>query len=763
MAMFDMLRRLGSALPQPAYNLYLCGLVTLVAVVLLVVEALLFPSRGLFVAVAIPTMVAALAAVHAISAAEPHVLDAVLGRVASSVGLGIGTDGRVGTLAVLLYCTGVIGAVAAYAWLALTESGLTRQDVVVQWGLMDKRQVVFAYLIGVAFVIFHRAMGVFFLDRRPIVRRVDGDAARHSWLWRLAGAVVIAVLAYCWIGASALHDVVAGDGAALPRFFEYHSHVHLGTLSQIRLGAIPYVEAQTQYGLGNLLLLYCLTDFISFSNHGFFAGVMLLDVICVIGFFVFVQQFLGLGWAITGLVGWAIWPSPAGVLDLAGWAILTRWLAIPVVALLLARLLLATGPGRYPWVGPLLAGAIWGAGAFMSQENLSGGLLVLLLSLGLYGPVCGRSLRSIASFGGLFIAGGAATFLLLVGMSVGLLNSLHVLRMAAGQSGQVMAGVSNSVWSDAVGLTLRYDIVHGWPYGSLVTHGDWRGVVASYGFALLLMLGIGLLAGFLGQSWASADAGKRRFVRRFAGVVVGACALHVFTLLRSDLSHLSGPSFLLPLFLLMLPVFAWRCIGPGLGRGLLLLVSVGLIAEALVVSRTEIGRRIAAVGTAWQDTSAALAIYRELRDTRAGASDPAGRYSTIARYQAPFRNHPLFEELQELAGLLRERLHGRPVELAFAKLDDLVTDPEFLYFFGDFRSVTGITSQKGSIWLRADEDDWIAHLLKAPAACVFFDTPSLDGRLFKAWNEAAKQGGNVVTEPIVGKRSYGVLSCRTAA
>jgi hypothetical protein len=53
-------------------------------------------------------------------------------------------------------------------------------------------------------------------------------------------------------------------------------------------------------------------------------------------------------------------------------------------------------------------------------------------------------------------------------------------------------------------------------------------------------------------------------------VTVGAYALHLFTLLRSDLSHLSGPSFLLPLFLLMLPLFAWQCVRPGLGRGALL-------------------------------------------------------------------------------------------------------------------------------------------------------------------------------------------------
>ena len=58
-------------------------------------------------------------------------------------------------------------------------------------------------------------------------------------------------------------------------------------------------------------------------------------------------------------------------------------------------------------------------------------------------------------------------------------------------------------------------------------------------------------------------------------MAVGAYVLHLFALLRSDFSHLAGPSYLLPLFLLALPVFAWRCLRPGLGRGLLLLVSSG--------------------------------------------------------------------------------------------------------------------------------------------------------------------------------------------
>jgi hypothetical protein len=227
------------------------------------------------------------------------------------------------------------------------------------------------------------------------------------------------------------------------------------------------------------------------------------------------------------------------------------------------------------------------------------------------------------------------------------------------------------------------------------------------------------------------------------------------------LSHLSGPSFLLPLFLLMLPVFAWRCLRPGLGRGVLLAVSGGLIVEAVVAGRAELGRRMEQAGTAWHDSRAALDVYRELRSARDNSVDPAARYSPIARYQAPFRNHRHFDELQELTGLLHDQLQGRPVELAFLRFDDLVTDAELLYFFGGFRSVSGITSQKASIWLKSDEDAWIDKVLKSKGACVFFDARYLDGRMFAAWKELAKDPAKVVTQPIVGRRAYGLLSCKT--
>ncbi len=751
-------QRLRWALQGPASNLYLCGAISLVAAALLIVEAVVFPAKATFILLAAPTIIAALVLVYLVARAGTLRVDDAIGHFATGVGLAIRPGGTPSVFAVVLYCAGIVGAFGGYAWLALTKTGITRDDVVVVWSLLDKRQPVFFYLAVVALVLFHRAMVCLFFAPSYGWREAPG-VPRRSSLARLAGAVVVAVAAYCWFGVEVLRDVVPAGEAALAKFYEYHSLVHLGALEQIRLGATPYVEAQTQYGLGNQLLAYLLAKAFGFSNHGFYAGVLLVDVVCIVAFFVIVQQVLGLGWALAGLLGWVLWPSPATVLDLASWAVLTRWFAVPILALLMARLLLAAGPHAGSWIAPVGAGLIWGAGGFMSQENLSGGLLVLIFSLALYGPVCGRSLAGLARFSGLFLASGATAFVLLIAGTIGVGHTLDVLRRVGAQSALVMAGVSNSVWSDNVGLTLTFEIVYGWWEDSLKTHGDVRPVLQVYGFAILLMIVIGLVAGYLGRAWRTASGPQRQFVWKFAGVTVGAYVLHLFALLRSDLSHFAGPSYLLPLFLLALPVFAWRCLRPGLGRGLLLLLSVALVAEAAIVGRSELVRHVQAAGDTWKNSRAASEVYRALSAAKGQPLDAAARYSPIPRYQTAFRNTPSFAELEELAGLLRDKLQGRPVELVLPATEDPMNDPELLYFFGGFRSVSGITSPRSLIWTKADRDAWIAKVLGAKNACVFFDSRSLDSPLFRAWSDTTRNGV-VSDEPIVGRRQYGVLSCK---
>ena len=759
------LSAIGRTLLRPAGNLHVCGLVALAATLLLLIEVLAIGSRGVFLLVAVLTAGGALALVHSVLGREELALDDRIVRAVSSPGRTRRFDAsfKPDVLSVLLYCAGIVGAVATYCYLALARSSIAAgNQEVIEWGLLDKRPMVFAYLMVVAFVAFHHAMGSLFFDQpRAAAPLGKADAGRKHLRWALGvlGAAVIAALAYWWLGLPALLSVAPQDADALARIYDLHSHVHMSGYEQIRQGAMPYVEAQTQYGQGNQLLLYSLMRWVNFSNHGFYAANILLNVVCVVGFFVLLERVLGFGWAFAGLVGWLLWPSPYRVMDVGGWTVLTRWVGIPILSLLLASTLASAGAARRGWIAPLVLGAIWGMGSFLSQEHLSGGIIVLALCLALLGPATGMGLGAIGKFGGLFLAGGVATFVGLVAGSAGIAYLPDVLRLANSRSGLVMAGVTNSVWSDNLGVSAALNVIHGRLYSTFGAQGELAGLFQTYGFAILSMVVLGLLARFLRRQWTAVDDDGRQFAWKFTGVAVGAYVLHLFTLLRSDSTHLAGPSLLLPLFLVMLPLFAWRCVPSGRTRSGLLAVAAGVICTAVALGSADIARRLGEVGAVWKDSMAVVESYRELRQAKTPSVDLATRYSPIPKYQAAFRNHRDFAEAEELFALLREKLHGRRVELGFYGINSLITHPEAFYFFGGFRSVSGITSPKNSIWLRSEETAWIEKMVGAEQACVFFE-PNAKGRLFDAWQQSVKDRPGVVTEPIVGRRSYGTLSCK---
>lgn len=715
------------------------GLICLAAATLMLVEVAFLDTRLAFLVASLPTAALALALVHWQSRRHG--------------------DGH----ASLLYAAGLLGAAGGYCYLALAASAaISPQDAVIDWGRMDKRPLIFGYLGIAAFIAFHWLWIAFVRDPRPAAGPVAAAPAQ-GWPAQVLGAFAVALLAYAWIGLPALRGVEVAGGEGLAKFYDVHAHVHLSALQQIRLGAIPYIEAQTQYGPGNQLLLGALTDRLHFSNHGFFAANLLLNVGCVILFFVVVQQFLGFGWAVAGLAGWVLWPSPAERIDLAGWAVFTRWIVVPILALWLARLLLGRGGAvRHGWPAAVAAGMVWGAGGFLSQENLSGGLLVLIFSLALYAPAAGSTLQRSARFAGLFVLAGAATFVALVSVLMGPSHVLEVVSLANAKSSLVMAGVSNSIWSDNLGLQLSWNIVDGRLETDLQARGEFRELLITYALVFVFLLVLGLLAAFLGRRWRTADEETRTYCVKFAGVAVGAFVLHLFSLLRSDTSHLAGPSFLLGLFLLMLPVFLWRCLTPGNARTALLIASMAVIAEGVISGRAEVEKRLVGLAGFRHDTAAAMEVYRELRSHRGERPELAGLYSPLPRAQAAFRAQPDYGEAEEFFGLLHDRLKGRPVELASYKFDDLVAHPDTAYFLGGLRSLSGITSPKNSLWLRSEQQAWITRVAGMRSGCLFFDANS-NRALVDAWIQSAKPPQIIDIEPITGRREYGILACKSGS
>ncbi len=656
----------------------------------------------------------------------------------------------------LLYATGVMGAMAGYCYLALAPSGAVAEgDAVIDWGLLDKRPFVIGYLVAGTFIAFHWLL----------VRFAQADAAKPAPASRrrlgplqVAAAIAVAFIAEALFGVPTLYGVATTYDTTLARFFDLHSHVHLSALEQIRLGAVPYLEAQTQYGVGNQILMSWLTDRVHYSNHGFFAANLLLNALCIVIFFVVVQQTLGLAWALAGMVGWLVWPSPMANIDLAGWMVLTRWMAIPVLALCLGRIL-ATGASQHAWLPPLMTGAGWGVGAFLAQESFTGGLLVLALSLAVLGPASGRSLRQLAIFAATFVVAGLGVFGVLVGSFVGFSHIPQVLALASAKSRLVTAGLSNSIWSDSLGISLGFKVIHGRLYTAFEGYGELRELILTYGAALLLVMALAAICRFLVRRWSEVSDADRRLAWKCAALAIGAFVLHLFALLRSDTSHLAAPSFLLPLLLLVLPIFAWRCLDRGsASRRVLLPLSLIIVAEGVVSGGGNVLAALRALPTAPSEARQALEVYRELRDHRGGPLDLASRYSPIAEYQTGLRAHPDFGEAQEFLQLLQERLKGRRLELGFYKFDDLVAHPDTFYFLGGIRALSGITSPKNSIWLRSERDAWIATVAGKREGCVFFE-PDPKGELFDAWMRSAA-AGTVTLEPIEGRRRYGVLACK---
>ena len=738
-----------------AANLHLSFLGSLGFCVFLLIAGSFVQSRTAFLIVGLIVGICVLSFNLAASVLEPTKIDS---RIASWLnGFGVilpkVENLHLSTLWALAYGLGAIGIVWGYGYLALTKSELIiGGDEVLRWSRIDKRPLVFGYVMAAVVVAFHRFMMEFAIGPRSVGRLVaenitsvpgSQSKARSRLAFKALSAVLVAFLAYSWICLPALRILAADDGTLERRFYEFHSMVHLGAMEQIRLGAMPYIEAQTQYGLGNQVLLYALSVAINYSNHGFYAANILLNVCCVIVFFALVGWMLGAGWGTVGVIGWTVWPSPAHVIGFGGWAIFSRWLAIPVLSLLLARMLCHPRYREQNWLGASVAGAIWGGGSYLSQENLSGGILVLALSLALFCGVSRMPVISLVRFASLFIGSGALTFAVFTTSVVGYSNFLDVLRLASAKSGLVLAGISNTWWSDDLNMSGQIGLF-----------------AQTYGFAVLLVIAIGLLGRSLGEYWRSRSPDKGdQFFAKFSGVVIGAYVMHQFTLLRADAPHLNGPSFLLPLFLAMLPVFALRSLPGGRVRGALVVISVSIVGSAVLTNKLAIRGMIEAIGAVVSDTQQAIDSYHELMGSQGTGGDFAKRYSPIAKHQIILRNYKDFTETEEFFALLRARLEGRKVEWASSRVNALIDSPEKFYFFGGFRSVSGITSRATNLWLRSEEDAWINRVVSSADACVLFDAEPT-GRLYSAWSEAVGPQQKVITEKIAGARTYATLSCR---
>jgi hypothetical protein len=277
----------------------------------------------------------------------------------------------------------------------------------------------------------------------------------------------------------------------------------------------------------------------------------------------------------------------------------------------------------------------------------------------------------------------------------------------------------------------------------------------------LFVVVITLLGIFFGRNFRNASSAQKDFAMKFAGVAVGAAVLHVFTLLRSDIPHFQGPSFLLPILLLMLPFFFSRLVRQGAVQTVLIVVSAVIIYDSVLSSSpaSRLQSLFSSVTSVVANTRNALAYGGLISRAAPAHLSFVDRYSPLHSLQHGLQNQDGFSEAEEFFDILSRMLSGRPVEIdSFFILNKLLDSPEKIYFFGGYRSVSGITAPVANLWLKSQESAWIKQVVSARTGCVLFDSvPS--GRLYEAWmNAAASEKLSVAM--VEGTRRYGVLSCK---
>src|SRR5437867_1477706 len=161
----------------------------------------------------------------------------------------------------------VFGLVAYYT---LSPNPVLRSgDALVRWGLLDKRAMLSVYTMSLLFLAFIKFMsgicsapplspangGGLTMERGPCRLFDVPQSCRARGLWFFVGAVL----------GLALYAEPIFSQIVSPNL---HLDVHLGSIEAIYQGRIPYVEAQTQYGPGNQLLLYWLMRLLDFSYWG---------------------------------------------------------------------------------------------------------------------------------------------------------------------------------------------------------------------------------------------------------------------------------------------------------------------------------------------------------------------------------------------------------------------------------------------------------------------------------------------------------------
>jgi hypothetical protein len=611
----------------------------------------------------------------------------------------------------------MIGLVAYYT---LSSNPVLRSgDALVRWGFLDKRGMLSVYIMSLLFLALIKFMSGI-CSAPPLLPANGTGVTMERGLWRLFDAPQSCGARGLWffVGA-AIGLALYAEDIFLRIDPDFHLDVHLGSIEAIYQGRIPYVEAQTQYGPGNQLLLYWLMRFLDFSYWGAVEAQHIVNVTIVSLFSGLLTSFFGpiIGMAAIFLLRFFV--SPLFIVAFPGWGWLTRWFGVAASSLLLAEILFSKSQRRTLYAS--LLGAFCGTFAFLSQENFSTGLLAFCLIFGLAGGVRAVNFRESLHLSATLLGSGLLTFGALLTASVGPTHITSAIRLYFDASSKVAAGITNTPWTTPVD---RSRLVEAFIYH------------VSYFLMPGLML---LIALYVPPAQTHV---QRQRQKQIIGVLAAAAAAATVTFFRADIFHLYGPSFLLGSLFLSCIVVLPRTLALGaavrrtLSAGFLVTLACCIIVKIVYGSPGGFGYPVGfanparsigrAIAGQWAQPQAPIKLSPSL----ANVSDPDVAFvlHRMIGNGGARSNQLLTEKYQriiEIVAQLRKAIGDRRV--VFNGTDKYDTLAEWhrdyipiglTYFLGGFRVISAVTEPVISIWLMSDYRRWQEDLTNSDVDCL---------------------------------------------
>lgn len=379
---------------------------------------------------------------------------------------------------------GVLGCcwsmVVATAYLALVfRPSPIGPDEVIQWGpVLDKRWISMGFFAlgglsltpGVSraaarlLLLPGRGTAWGFREKREILRATARASSARSAPWTGMPAVAQVACALVFAAGYAFPSLAAiGPG------YEFHLGVQLTALQGLLSGNTPFVQAETQYGIGFQSVMHW---FLSAFGPDYRNA----QLFCVVynGLFSFVfamamYRALPLSFLkSTVLVILSLAYMRHGMSsNPVGWWLLPRWLGVFVVAMTVPKVF-DDGKAGFPFRLALL-GAFSGTLAWLHSENLMaplvcvGLILLCMFSLGVLS--LRRALTGLAGYTAVHLS----VFLVLTGLVVGWENTGRAIGLLTRSSDLVYYGISNIYWEHGGFFRLAYWLAPFMAAGSLLT------------------------------------------------------------------------------------------------------------------------------------------------------------------------------------------------------------------------------------------------------------------------------------------------------